>query len=209
MRTTLTKFLLLLLGTTFTLLALESAARVLVRLGVVDYWRPMKTVWVEGTDDWRLNHITADNLREPDPILFWKPVPRSPYNSQRFKGPVMAAPKPQEVFRILCYGDSNTDGPKEGGWPEVLQEMLNQPIVASRSPLRSRQCRGGGILIPPRFASFSAGSDDLPARSGDRVVWLERRGRGGRSRRPRVSAFMAAGPSPAVALQVTAIPCSS
>jgi len=88
----------------------------------------MKTVWIEGTDDWRLNHITADNLREPDPVLFWKPVARSPYNSQRFKGPVMAAPKPPEVFRILCYGDSNTDGPKEGGWPEALQEMLNQPM---------------------------------------------------------------------------------
>ena len=126
MRTTLTKFLLLLLGTIFTLLALESAARVLVRLGVVDYWRPMKTVWVEGTDDWRINHIAGDNLREPDPILFWKPVARSPYNSQRFKGPVMVVPKPPDVFRILCYGDSNTDGPKEGGWPEALQKMLNQ-----------------------------------------------------------------------------------
>jgi lysophospholipase L1-like esterase len=128
MRTALSKLLFLLLGTAVILLSLEVAARVLVRLGVVDYWRPMKTVWIEGTDDWRLNHITADNLREPDPVLFWKPVARSPYNSQRFKGPVMAAPKPPEVFRILCYGDSNTDGPKEGGWPEALQEMLNQPM---------------------------------------------------------------------------------
>jgi len=126
MRTALSKLLFLLLGTAVILLSLEVAARVLVRLGVVDYWRPMKTVWIEGTDDWRLNYITADNLREPGPILFWKPVARSPYNSQRFKGPVMAAPKPPEVFRILCYGDSNTDGPKEGGWPEALQEALNQ-----------------------------------------------------------------------------------
>jgi lysophospholipase L1-like esterase len=86
----------------------------------------MKTAWIEGTDDWRLNHITADNLREPDPVLFWKPVARSPYNPQGFKGPVMAVPKPREVFRILSYGDSNTDGPKEGGWPEALQEILNQ-----------------------------------------------------------------------------------
>jgi lysophospholipase L1-like esterase len=126
MRTTLSKFFFMLLGTALILLSLEVAARVLVRLGVVDYWRPMKTVWIEGTDDWRLNHITADNLREPDPVLFWKPVARSPYNPQRFKGPLMAVPKPREVFRILCYGDSNTDGPKEGGWPEALQEVLNQ-----------------------------------------------------------------------------------
>jgi lysophospholipase L1-like esterase len=127
LRTPLSKLFFLLLGTAVILLSLEVAARVLVRFGVVHYWHPMNTVWIEGTDDWRLNHITADNLREPDPVLFWKPVARSPYNSQRFKGPVMAAPKPPEVFRILCYGDSNTDGPKQGGWPEALQELLNQP----------------------------------------------------------------------------------
>lgn len=126
LRTTLSKFLLLLLSTALAVVGFEAAARVLVRLGVVDYWRPMKTVWIQGTDDWRLNHITADNLREPDPELFWRPVARSPYNPQRFKGPVMAVPKPWEVFRILCYGDSNTDGPKQGSWPEVLQEVLNQ-----------------------------------------------------------------------------------
>ena len=119
-------FLFTLLGTALILLGLEATARVLVGLGVVDYWRPMKTVWIQGTEDWRLNHITADDLREPDPELFWKPVAHSPYNAQRFKGPLMAVPKPQGVFRILCYGDSNTDGPDQGSWPEVLQEVLNQ-----------------------------------------------------------------------------------
>ncbi len=134
MRTPLSKFLLLLLGTALILLGLEATARVLVRLGVVDYWRPMKTVWIAGTDDWRLNHITADDEREPDPELFWRPVARSPYNPQRFKGPLMAVPKPREVFRILCYGDSNTDGPNQGSWPEVLQEVLNQhrPLAGRR-----------------------------------------------------------------------------
>ena len=119
-------FLFTLLGTALILLGLEATARVLVGLGVVDYWRPMKTVWIQGTEDWRLNHITADDLREPDPELFWKPVAHSPYNAQRFKGPLMAVPKPQGVFRILCYGDSNTDGPDQGSWPEVLHEVLNQ-----------------------------------------------------------------------------------
>ena len=119
-------FLFTLLGTALILLGLEATARVLVGLGVVDYWRPMKTVWIQGTEDWRLNHITGDDLREPDPELFWKPVAHSPYNAQRFKGPLMAVPKPQGVFRILCYGDSNTDGPDQGSWPEVLQEVLNQ-----------------------------------------------------------------------------------
>src|SRR4030095_1116812 len=105
MRTTLSKFLLLLLGSALILLSLEATAPVLVRLGVVDYWRPMKTLWIEGTDDWRLNHITADNLREPDPELFWKPVARSPYNPQRFKGPLLAVPKPREDLRLLWLCD--------------------------------------------------------------------------------------------------------
>ena len=133
LRPTLAKFSLLLFGTAIVFLSLEGTARVLVRLGIVDYWRPMKTVWIEGTDDWRLNHITGDSLREPDPELFWKPVARSPYNQQRFKGPLMAVPKPREVFRILCYGDSNTDGPKQGSWPEVLQQVLNRkPLSTGR-----------------------------------------------------------------------------
>ena len=73
MKAALSIFLLSLVGTALILLSLEATARVLVGLGVVDYWRPMKTVWIQGTDDWRLNHITADDLREPDPELFWKP----------------------------------------------------------------------------------------------------------------------------------------
>jgi hypothetical protein len=132
LRATVAKFLLLLFGAALVFLGLEVTARVLDRLDLVDYWRPMRTVWIEGTDDWRLNHITADNLREPDPELFWKPVTRSPYNMQRFKGPLMTVPKPREVFRILCYGDSNTDGPKQGSWPEVLQEVLNQHPGSTR-----------------------------------------------------------------------------
>jgi lysophospholipase L1-like esterase len=86
----------------------------------------MRTVWTQGTDDWRLAHITGDEYREPDPVLLWKPMPRPPYNKQRFKGPVMAVPKPPGVFRIICYGDSNTDGPNKGGWPEQLQQLLDE-----------------------------------------------------------------------------------
>jgi hypothetical protein len=65
LRTALSKLLFLLVGTALTFLGLEALlTRSSCSIGVVDYWRPMKTVWIEGTDDWRLNHITADNLRE-------------------------------------------------------------------------------------------------------------------------------------------------
>ena len=77
-----------------------------------------------GVEDWRIAHITADSLREPDPILFWRPVDRPPYNSHRLKGPEPAIPKPPGTFRIMAYGDSNTDGPPHGGWPDELQRLL-------------------------------------------------------------------------------------
>ena len=59
-------------------------------------------------------------------MLLWRPVASYPYNSHRFKGPEPALPKPAGTFRIMTYGDSNTDGPDEGGWPARLQAVLNQ-----------------------------------------------------------------------------------
>ena len=45
----------------------------------------MQTVGVRGR---RLaaGNITGDEDREPDPVLWWRPVARKPFNSQRFKG---------------------------------------------------------------------------------------------------------------------------
>lgn len=44
----------------------------------------------------------------------------------------MAVPKPAGVFRIVCYGDSNTDGPDEGAWPAELQHILDERAGQSR-----------------------------------------------------------------------------
>lgn len=90
----------------------------------------MRTQVREGTEDWRIAHITADEFREPDPVLFWRPVARRPYNSQRFKGPEVAVPKPDRVFRIICYGDSNTEGLPESSWPEELQKILDRENIS-------------------------------------------------------------------------------
>ena len=43
----------------------------------------MMTPLPAGTEDWRSAHITADAYREPDPILWWRPVAGRPYNAQR------------------------------------------------------------------------------------------------------------------------------
>ena len=103
---------------------LEYTALGLTELGVLRQYIPMRTVALTGDNDWRLTHITADSRREPDPILLWRPKPEAPYTRQRFKGPLVEVPKPSTVFRILCYGDSNTDGPPRGGWPAELAALL-------------------------------------------------------------------------------------
>jgi lysophospholipase L1-like esterase len=104
----------------------EEACRILTDLHVLSYHRPIQTVWRSGHDDWRLATITGDENREPDPVLLWRPIAHKPFNSQRFKGPVPQVPKPADVFRVMCYGDSLTEGPTKGGWPPWLHVLLNQ-----------------------------------------------------------------------------------
>ena len=79
-----------------------------------------------GHDDWRMATITGDENREPDPVLLWRPMPHSPFNAQRFKGPLAVVPKPADLYRVMCYGDSLTDGPPRGGWPSWLNRLLQE-----------------------------------------------------------------------------------
>ena len=97
---------------------LEYLADGLKKVGFVESYSAMRTMLPQGVEDWRLAHLTADRHRRADPELLWRPIDRAPYNRQRFKGPEIAAEKPAGVRRIFCYGDSNTDGPARGGWPE-------------------------------------------------------------------------------------------
>ena len=111
--------------TVLVLAGLEVTAASLTRLGLARRYTPTETRLAEQTEDWRMSHITSDAFREPDPVLLWRPVPRSPYTAQRFRGPTVDERKPPGTVRIICYGDSNTDGPLEGGaWPEALAEIL-------------------------------------------------------------------------------------
>jgi lysophospholipase L1-like esterase len=107
-----------------TLVVLEAVARVGLSLHLLAYDPPMETVRPPGTDDWRLAHITADRYRQPDPLLWWRPVAEPPYNRQGFKGPEVEVPKPAGTVRVVAYGDSNTDGPPTGDWPEDLGRLL-------------------------------------------------------------------------------------
>jgi lysophospholipase L1-like esterase len=106
--------------------SLELACRFLTETHVLHCHRPIETVWRAGADDWRLATITGDENREPDPVLLWRPVPRAPFTAQRFKGPTAQLPKPPGVMRVMCYGDSLTDGPRKGGWPTWLGRLCRE-----------------------------------------------------------------------------------
>lgn len=104
---------------------LEIAASSAVRARLVQRYTPTETVLAQQTEDWRLSHIMSDDYREPEPVLLWQPVARPPYSRQRFRGPEVAVEKPAGTLRVICFGDSNTDGPLEGGaWPEALGALL-------------------------------------------------------------------------------------
>ena len=107
------------------LAAVEFTAASLTRAGIVRRYTPTETRLAEQTEDWRMAHIMSDEFREPDPVLLWRPAARSPYTSQDFRGPTVAPHKPRGTVRIICYGDSNTDGPPAGAaWPAALAEIL-------------------------------------------------------------------------------------
>jgi lysophospholipase L1-like esterase len=105
---------------------LERGCRLLTDRHMLKYHQAIQTVWRAGHDDWRLATITGDENREPDPVLLWRPVTHSPFNAQRFKGPLAEIPKPAQVYRVMCYGDSLTDGPPRGGWPSWLSRLLGE-----------------------------------------------------------------------------------
>ncbi len=112
---------------------LEQTCRLLTDLHVLRHYQPIEAVPSANLDDWRLATMIGDDRFEPDPVLLWRPGPRRPHNSQRFKGPLAELPKPAGLVRIMCYGDSLTDGPPRGGWPNKLNDLLlRQPPIAGR-----------------------------------------------------------------------------
>jgi len=94
--------------------------------GWIEYHKPMTTRIMYGIEDWREHVVTNDDLRIQDPVLLWRPRPgMPPYNEQGFKTDIiMEVPKPPNVYRIMAYGDSNTDGPVGMDWSNELQKLL-------------------------------------------------------------------------------------
>lgn len=105
---------------------LEWLARFGTNAGLFEAHTPMTTRIMSGVEDWR-DDTLFDDRRVQDPVLFWRSksgVP--PFSSQGFKTSIeMEVPKPPNVFRIMTYGDSNTEGGRGGDWTLELYKLLN------------------------------------------------------------------------------------
>jgi len=110
---------------------LEWLARFTTNFGLIENYSPMTTRTMSG--DWRDHHV-MDGMREQDPVLFWRSKAGTfPFSSQGFKTTIeMAIPKPKNVFRIVAYGDSNTEGTQTMDWPAVLHKLLQSRNTPQR-----------------------------------------------------------------------------
>ena len=122
---------------------LEWGVRFVSHMGLVDIHKPMETQQVRGNEDWREYHVTSDKLREQDPELFWRSrAGEFPFSAQGFKTSIeMEVPKPENVFRIMSYGDSNTEGPTDGDWSAILNTLLQ----TRNSPARVYEVINAGV----------------------------------------------------------------
>ncbi len=127
------RWTLVLMAIVLPVAAIEGLAFTAVKQHWLWPYVPMETRVALETEDWRFRYITQDDLREPDPVLLWRPAARAPYNEQRFRGRLATTPKDPSIVRIFTYGDSNTDGPADAeGWPDELDRLLNAGVADGR-----------------------------------------------------------------------------
>lgn len=81
------------------------------------------------------------SLFTDDPRLFWRMRPNHAgdhlvrTNARGFRTPDFAADKPDDVYRVLCLGDSTTCGvmvPEARAWPRRLAALLSEAVPARR-----------------------------------------------------------------------------
>ncbi|HAV91630.1 TPA: hypothetical protein DCW38_00370 [candidate division WOR-3 bacterium] len=100
----------------------EGAVAVLAESKIIKLYSPLVIMGRGNNEDWREAHITGEKSKVFDPVLFWKPADKYPYNKYGFKGDVFAKKKSGKK-RIFFYGDSNTDGQDEVSYAKFVQSM--------------------------------------------------------------------------------------
>jgi lysophospholipase L1-like esterase len=104
----------------------EWLARMATDVELLDYHKPLQIVHVN------VPLGQPHPSMETDPVLFWRPKNRYPYNGQGFRGPLVEVPRPEGVFRIITYGDSNTAGAGTATWSGELQKILERERGGAR-----------------------------------------------------------------------------
>ena len=97
----------------------EGTVNLLAEKNIIKLYSPLIIISKRNGDDWRMTHIKGDKSKVYDPILFWKPTNKYPYNKYSFKGKEFSKIKSNKK-RIFFYGDSNTDGQDNLSYPSVF-----------------------------------------------------------------------------------------
>jgi lysophospholipase L1-like esterase len=156
---------------------LEWLALFTTDMGLIEAHTPMTTRLMHGVEDWRDDQVVSDAKREQDPVLFWRPragVP--PFSSQGFKTTIeMVVPKPETVYRIMAYGDSNTEGTDSMDWsqklhgilqsrnsPERVYEVINAGVAGYSSYQGVKRFHQEWETYQPDLVIVSFGWNDLP-----------------------------------------------
>jgi lysophospholipase L1-like esterase len=179
-RARIAKLALLLLPVPCLLGTCEVSAHVITELKWAELAPPI-VIANKGTSDWR-NWTVMAGEHVPDPVVFWRPKPIPPRNAQGFLGPIATLPKPTGTYRIMTYGDSNTEGGRHGNWPRELHRFLtaeeNKDAKGRTFEVLNAGCQGyssyqGIMLLKQQIAEYtpdlitvSFGWNDLPPAAG-------------------------------------------
>lgn len=106
-----------------TIGTIEGIVFILSEFNLIKLYSPLIIMGRGKSEDWREAHITGEKSKVYDPLLFWKPSNKYPYNSYGFKGKIFDKTKTGKK-RIFFYGDSNTDGQDEIYYPKFVQDLL-------------------------------------------------------------------------------------
>ena len=81
------------------------------------------------------------------------------YNEAGYRGPLVAIPKPEGVYRVLCLGGSSTHGQTpntdDDTWPARLQVHLNEQLAANGVTDRTVEVMNFGVFGYNTFESLS------------------------------------------------------
>jgi len=136
-------------------------------------WGPHRRAWSE-VELYRPHHHSCYAIDPDGPAMTY----RGPHNRLGFRGPEVAARKPEGAFRIACLGGSTTYGStialESETWPRRLEtllretapsvEVVNAALPAGNSAETLQVLREAVLPLEPDLVVIHDGVNDVPPR---------------------------------------------